>query len=116
MSLRTVYSDILTIEQAGVPLFGGAGLGYSIVDGYHLPPVMFSPEKALAFLTAEKLMSQFTDGPHSLNHSSAMYEIKAVLDQDKKDILQNIGDHIEVFKRPGDTGIHPDPNLLQPVL
>jgi len=116
ISLRTVYRDIRTLEQAGIPLMGEAGMGYSIVDGYRLPPVMFSPEEALAFLTAEKLVAQLTDGSNAINYSSAMYKIKAVLDQDKKDLLQNIGDHIEVFKRPGDGGIQPDLNLLQPVL
>ncbi|MES3016688.1 MAG: YafY family protein [Bacteroidota bacterium] len=116
ISLRTVYRDIRTLEEAGIPLIGEAGMGYSLIDGYRLPPVMFSPEEALAFLTAEKLVAQLTDGPNAVNYSSAMYKIKAVLDQDKKDLLQNIGDHIEVFKRPGESGIQPDLNLMQPVL
>lgn len=116
ISLRTVYRDIKTLEQAGIPLIGEAGLGYSLVEGYRLPPVMFSPEEALAFLTAEKLVAQLTDGPNADNYSSAMYKIKAVLDQDKKDLLQNIGDHIEVFRRMGDDGVPPDLNLMQPIL
>ncbi len=116
ISLRTVYRDIRTLEQAGIPIIGEAGLGYSLVEGYRLPPVMFSPEEALAFLTAEKLVAQLTDGPNADNYSSAMFKIKAVLDQDKKDLLQNIGDHIEVFKRVGDQTIQPDLNLMQPVL
>ncbi|SKB74481.1 helix-turn-helix transcriptional regulator [Daejeonella lutea] len=116
ISLRTVYRDIRTLEQAGIPLIGEAGMGYSLVDGYRLPPVMFSPEEALAFLTAEKLVAQLTDGPNAVNYSSAMYKIKAVLDEDKRELLQNIGDHIEVFRRPGEAGIQPDLNLMQPVL
>ncbi|HEY1010987.1 MAG: helix-turn-helix transcriptional regulator [Daejeonella sp.] len=116
ISLRTVYRDIRTLEQAGIPIIGEAGLGYSLVEGYRLPPVMFSPEEALAFLTAEKLVARLTDGPNADNYSSAMYKIKAVLDQDKKDLLQNIGDHIEVFRRTGNEGIQPDLNLMQPIL
>ena len=42
VSLRTIYRDIKSLEQAGVPLIGEAGLGYSLVDGYRLPPVSFS--------------------------------------------------------------------------
>jgi predicted DNA-binding transcriptional regulator YafY len=116
ISLRTVYRDIRTLEQAGIPLIGEAGLGYSLVEGYRLPPIMFSPEEALAFLTAEKLVAQLTDGPNAENYSSAMYKVKAVLDQDKKDMLQNIGDHIEVFKRVGEQTVQPDQSLMQPVL
>ena len=116
ISVRTVYRDIRTLEQAGIPLIGEAGTGYSILDGYRLPPVMFSPEEALALFTAEKLVAQLTDGPNAVNYDSAMYKIKAVMDQDKQDLLQNISDHIEVFKHPGQKGIQPDLSLLQPVL
>lgn len=116
ISLRTVYRDIRTLEQAGIPLIGEAGMGYSIVDGYRLPPVMFSPEEALALFTAEKLVAQLTDGTNAVNYHSAMYKIKAVMDRDKQDLLQNISDHIEVFKHPGQKSIQPDLSLLQPVL
>jgi len=44
VSHRTIYRDIKTLENAGVPVFGEAGSGYSLVDGYRLPPVMFSKE------------------------------------------------------------------------
>lgn len=116
ISLRTVYRDIRTLEQAGIPLIGEAGMGYSIVDGYRLPPVMFTPEEAMAFITAEKLVAQLTDSSNAESYKSAMYKIKAVLDPDKKEMLQNIGDHIEVFKHPGQQNIQPDLSILQPVL
>uniref|UniRef100_UPI003593F555 helix-turn-helix transcriptional regulator n=1 Tax=Persicitalea sp. TaxID=3100273 RepID=UPI003593F555 len=38
ISLRTVYRDMRTLEMAGVPIIGEAGVGYSIVQGYRLPP------------------------------------------------------------------------------
>jgi len=49
ISLRTVYRDIRTLEEAGIPLVGETGIGYSIVDGYRLPPVMFTMDEATAF-------------------------------------------------------------------
>jgi len=36
ISLRTVYRDVKTLEEAGVPIIGEAGVGYSIMDGYGL--------------------------------------------------------------------------------
>ena len=36
ISLRTVYRDIRSLEEAGVPLYGEAGVGYSLVDGLSL--------------------------------------------------------------------------------
>ena len=58
ISLRTVYRDIRSLEEAGIPLIGEAGVGYSLADGYRLPPVMFTREEATAFLTAEKFIEK----------------------------------------------------------
>lgn len=49
ISLRTVYRDIRALEEAGVPIIGEAGAGYSLLEGYRLPPVMFTQEEAMAF-------------------------------------------------------------------
>lgn len=99
ISLRTVYRDIRTLEEAGVPLYGEAGVGYSIVDGYRLPPVMFTPDEAMAFITAEKLMEKFTDNTLQSHFSSAMYKVKAVLRGSEKDLVENLEDQIVVKDR-----------------
>jgi predicted DNA-binding transcriptional regulator YafY len=97
ISLRTVYRDIRTLEQGGIPLIGEAGIGYSIMDGYRLPPIMFTKEEATAFLTAEKLIEKLTDTSTEESYKSAMYKIKAVLRATEKDYLENIDEHIEVL-------------------
>lgn len=97
ISLRTVYRDIRSLEEAGVPLYGEAGIGYSLVDGYHLPPVMFTPEEAMAFITAEKLMERFSDSALQNNFTSALYKVKAVLRGSEKALLEQLENHIEVL-------------------
>jgi len=99
ISLRTVYRDINTLQEAGVPVIGEAGLGYSIMDGYRLPPVMFTKEEAAAFLTAEKLIEKFTDTSTEASYKSAMYKVRAVLRSTEKDMLENIEEHIEVIRK-----------------
>jgi predicted DNA-binding transcriptional regulator YafY len=61
ISLRTVYRDISTLKNAGIPIIGDPGIGYSIMDGYRLPPIMFNEGEALALLTAEKFIGKITD-------------------------------------------------------
>tara|TARA_R110002073_G_C9461371_1_gene578752 strand:+ start:1636 stop:1941 length:306 start_codon:yes stop_codon:yes gene_type:complete len=61
VSLRTIYRDIRTLEASGVPIISEAGVGYSIMEGYRLPPVMFTREEAGSFVAAEKLMQKFVD-------------------------------------------------------
>ena len=102
ISLRTVYRDVKTLEEAGIPLIGEAGVGYSIMDGYRLPPVMFTREEATAFLTAEKFVEKLTDASTMANHKSAMYKIRAILKTTEKDLLEDMDGNIEVFKRRDD--------------
>ncbi len=100
ISLRTVYRDIRTLEEAGIPIVGEAGVGYSMMDGYRLPPVMFSKEEAMAFLTAEKMVEKLTDISTQQSYQSAMFKVRAVLRSTEKDFLENIEEHIEVLENP----------------
>ena len=56
-----------------------AGVGYTIMEGYRLPPVMFTREEAGSFVAAEKLMQKFTDKSLGAYYESAMYKLKSVL-------------------------------------
>lgn len=114
ISLRTVYRDIRTLEEAGVPLIGEAGIGYSIMEGYRLPPVMFTMQEATAFLTAEKLIEKITDTSTVENYKSAMYKVRAVLKSSEKEFLETAGRHIQVVRRQT-LSVIPD-NLIQTIL
>lgn len=116
ISLRTVYRDVKALEEAGIPLIGEAGVGYSLVEGYRLPPVMFTREEATAFLTAEKLVERLADSAISTDYKSAMYKIKSVLKTGEKDYLQNIDSHIEVLKNRRQLQSKSDLNLLPVIL
>ncbi len=112
VSLRTIYRDIRTLEASGVPIVSEAGVGYSIMDGYRLPPVMFSREEAGSFVAAEKLMQKFTDKSLGAYYESAMYKLKSVLRGAEKDwvsVLEN-----QVFVNPAQELFnHKVPNSLE---
>ena len=94
VSLRTIYRDIRTIEASGVPIASEAGIGYSIMEGYRLPPVMFTKEEAGSFVAAEKLMQKFTDKGLGSYFESAMFKLKSVLKGDEKDWVASIESQI----------------------
>src|SRR3954466_13308775 len=100
ISLRTVYRDVKALMEAGVPIGSEAGKGYFIVDGYHLPPVMFSQQEASAMLTAWKLVEKMTDVSIRKGYESALLKIKSVLNNAEKDHLENLQSSIEVFRYP----------------
>ena len=100
ISLRTAYRDIKTLEEAGVPIISEAGVGYSLMEGYRLPPVMFTKEEAISFLTAEKLVEKLTDSATYNVYQNALLKIKAVLRSEEKEHLENMYKHIEVMENP----------------
>lgn len=100
ISLRTVYRDIATLEEAGVPIIGEAGVGYSIMEGYRLPPVMFNKEEAIAFLTAEKIVDKFTDPAMRQQFHNAMFKVRAVLRSSEKQLLEDMEEQIAVLPNP----------------
>lgn len=100
MSLRTVYRDVKALMEAGVPIGSEAGKGYFIVDGYHLPPVMFTQDEASAMLLAGKLVEKMTDKSIRTAFESALLKIKAVLTESGKDHLEDLHSHIIVHRLP----------------
>ncbi|MEO8711356.1 MAG: YafY family protein [Parafilimonas sp.] len=100
ISLRTVYRDVHALQEAGVPIIGEAGTGYSLMEGYKLPPVMFNQDEASALLTAAKLMQSKTDANSSRHYNAALDKIKAVLRLSEKDHIEDIDEHVAVLQHP----------------
>lgn len=110
VSLRTIYRDIKSLEQAGIPIYSEAGTGYELMEGYKLPPVMFSQEEALSFIAAEKLMDRFIDEGLKQNFLSATYKIKSVLRMSEKDLLSTLENQIIIQKPPHSTSVKKAPD------
>lgn len=85
VSVRTIYRDIRALEQAGVPVVTEEGRGYSLMEHYRLPPIMFSEAQANALILAEQLILKNKDASFIKNYSEAIDKIKAVLGSNIKD-------------------------------
>ena len=85
ISKRTIYRDIKTLEQAGVPILTEDGKGYTLMEGYRMPPVMFTENEANALITAEQLVLKNKDASLVKDYTDAIHKIKAVLRNNTKD-------------------------------
>ena len=85
VSLRTIYRDIRTLEQSGVPVYTEEGKGYSLVDSYRLPPVMFTESEANALITAGTIIAKNKDASLVEAYSSAIIKIRSILPQSAKE-------------------------------
>lgn len=102
VSTRTIYRDIRTLEQAGVPVVTQEGKGYTLVEGYRLPPIMFTRQEAMVLLTAEKLAIGLTDTDTAQLTGSAMDKVRAALRRTDRDHLETFAPYIQVVA-PGES-------------
>ena len=96
VSVRTVYRDIRTLELSGIPIVTEEGKGYSIMEGYKIPPVMFTEEEAQALITAEKIIAKNKDQSLVETYSNAIEKIKSVLRLSQKDKTELLSERLQV--------------------
>ncbi len=99
VSKRTIYRDLKTLERAGVPIFTEKEKGYTLMDGYNIPPVMFTEKQANALILAEQLVLKNKDASFVKDYSDAIDKIKSILKykvKDKANLLANRTQYNEV--------------------
>lgn len=78
-SVRTIYRDINALSEMGVPILGAPGQGYSLMEGYFLPPIGFSTEEAVSLLMGSDFIEQRLDGYYGSVSKTARSKIEAIL-------------------------------------
>lgn len=92
VSVRTIYRDIRALEQAGVPVLTEEGKGYTLMEGYKIPPVMFSESQANALILAEQLVLKNKDTSFIKDYTEAIDKVKAVLRHSEKEKANLLAD------------------------
>ncbi|HVU25138.1 MAG TPA: YafY family protein [Opitutus sp.] len=90
VNIRTIYRDVSALGEAGVPVIGEAGVGYSLMKGYHLPPVMFTAEEAVALFVGGEMVKKFADASMTGPMETALLKIRSVLPLDRRDDLDRL--------------------------
>jgi len=96
VSIRTIYRDIRTLTESGIPIRVIEGKGYSLVDGYQPPPVMFTEEEANALITAEQLISKNKDESLVDHYHDAIEKIQSVLKYSQKEKTELLAQRIVI--------------------
>lgn len=98
VSTRTIYRDIKALESSGIPVTVEEGRGYSIMDGYRIPPVMFTESEVNALLTIELIAKASKDESLIREYSTAMEKIRSVMPSRLKSAMQNLEDKLAITK------------------
>ncbi len=91
LSLRTIYRDMKALAEAGVPVLAEAGVGYSLMRGYLLPPVNFTEDEAIALTTGAMLLERAAAPTLAEHMESALQKMRTVLPPARRDELLRLG-------------------------
>lgn len=116
VSIRTIYRDIRTLEQAGVPILTEDGKGYMLMDGFRVPPVMFTEAEANALITAEQLMLKSSDSSLRQEYASAIAKIRSVLRYSTKEKVEFLSQRIAVSPAIAEASLSNSLALIQSAL
>lgn len=56
VSSRTIYRDLKSLEEVGIPIINEPGCGYAIMEGFRMQPSRFTQEEIISLMIAEKMM------------------------------------------------------------
>lgn len=79
VSTRTVYRDIEALAAVGAPVYAEMGRegGFRLLEGYFMPPVMFSPTEAVSLLFALTMLRSLRNRPFATELDTAMRKLLA---------------------------------------
>lgn len=108
VSKRTIYRDMETLIEAGIPIGAENGVGYFLVNGYTLPPISLTEQEANTLTIFESFVKNQGDISLQKNFDSLLLKIKATLKPSQKESITSLDAKIA----PSVTGLNPSSNSL----
>lgn len=99
-SKRTIYRDIEALCEAGVPVVATPGQGYTLMDGYFLPPLTFTADEATTLLLGEAFVAGQFDAHYREVAATAGRKIEAVLPERRRAELQELREALHIIAPP----------------
>lgn len=87
VSVRTVYRYIDDISSGGIPVYGEAGRGYTLSEGFELPPLTLSDDELEALTLSVDMMSRAAGLELSRAARSLLAKIHAVVPAERKPVI-----------------------------
>jgi predicted DNA-binding transcriptional regulator YafY len=113
VSARTIYRDVETLSALGIPVYAERGRegGFRLVEGYFLPPIMFTREEAASLVIALVLLRSLRARPFDEALAAAQAKLLAALPDSLRDLLANAKTLIGFEQTPPDIFHEPQPDL-----
>ena len=79
VSERTIYRDIRDLMASGVPIEGEAGVGYVLLAGFDLPPLMFKEQEIEALVLGARIVESWADAELAQAATDVIAKVEAVI-------------------------------------
>jgi predicted DNA-binding transcriptional regulator YafY len=109
VSTRTIYRDVEMLAAVGVPIYaemGRAG-GFRLVEGYFLPPVMFSVGEAISLLLGLTLLRRLRARPFAAELETSEQKLLAAVPEQLRETLSHAQQIVGFERIPADI-FHPE--------
>ena len=86
VSVRTLYRYFGMLDEMGIPIYAERGPygGFSLVRGYKLPPLVFTPEEAVAIYLGTSLVSEMWGKLYQEAAQGALAKLENVLPDEQR--------------------------------
>lgn len=109
ISRRTIYRDMMALMESGVPVISSPGQGFSLMEGYFLPPLSFSTDEAILLLLGCETMMQSFDAQYQGAARSASSKIVTVLTEERRQQVEQLRQSMRfIAMNPFGEGIQQD--------
>lgn len=93
VSRRTIFRDLRALGESGVPLTYADGGGYEILEGYQLPPLMFTAREAATLLVGTAFTKLQPDPSLRADADEVGLKIRSVLPEPVRDYIDRLQDN-----------------------
>jgi predicted DNA-binding transcriptional regulator YafY len=111
VSKRTIYRDITALSEMGVPLVSLPGEGYELIEGFYLPPLIFTDDEAMALFLGARLLIQQAAGALTLKAEQALAKLAVALPKETRQRVESLTGIIS-FITPQDRFNLDEPQLM----
>ena len=110
VSRRTIYRDVEALCGLGIPIYAEMGRngGFRLIEGYFLPPVMFSEGEALSLLLGLALLGRLRARPFAAEAASSEQKLLAAMPDHLRTALEKAQQIVGFERLPADV-FHPEP-------
>lgn len=111
VSTRTIYRDLQTMSLLGIPVYSERGRngGIRLLEGYFLPPLMFTRSEAVALLLGVIMLRTLRAVPFQADADTALQKLLAAVPDHLRVTLSRLGQIVGAEMPPADI-FHAEPD------